>query len=54
MADPHDIDADLDKLGVDEDTWTRGRVWGLSALLPAPEDITEQTVAELENLLADR
>lgn len=40
--------------GVDEDTWQRGRVWGLSALLPAPDEITEEALADLENVLADR
>lgn len=43
-----------DKLGVDDDTWLRGRVWGLSALLPAPDEITERALADLANLLADR
>lgn len=40
--------------GVDEDTWQRGRVWGLSALLPGPDEITDEAVATLEDLLADR
>lgn len=39
---------------VDEDTWQRGRVWGLSALLPGPDGLTDQAVAELGHLLADR
>lgn len=43
-----------ENLGVDEDTWLRGRVWGLSSLLPAPDDITDETLSALENLLADR
>lgn len=43
-----------DKLGVDDDMWLRGRVWGLSALLPAPDAITDRALADLDNLLADR
>jgi hypothetical protein len=29
-------------------------VWGLSALLPAPDELTGTALADLENLLADR
>jgi aminoglycoside phosphotransferase (APT) family kinase protein len=43
-----------DRLAVDDDTWTRGRCWGLSAVLPAPEDVTEHTLARLDAVLADR
>jgi aminoglycoside phosphotransferase (APT) family kinase protein len=43
-----------DKLGVDDDTWTRGRCWGLSAVLPSPDNLTEQSVAALEAVLLDR
>jgi aminoglycoside phosphotransferase (APT) family kinase protein len=52
--DPQGREVFRDKLGVDDDTWLRGRVWGLSALLPAPEEITEQSVRALADLLADR
>jgi aminoglycoside phosphotransferase (APT) family kinase protein len=54
LLDPETRPAFRTKLGVDDDTWLRGRVWGLSALLPAPEELTEQAVTALENLLADR
>jgi aminoglycoside phosphotransferase (APT) family kinase protein len=43
-----------DKLGVDDDTWTRGRCWGLSATLPDPEHLTDKGVADLEAVLQDR
>lgn len=43
-----------DKLNVDDDTWTRGRCWGLSATLPAPDNVTDETVATLEAVLQDR
>ena len=42
------------KSEVDDDTWTRGRGWGLSALLPAVDTVNTETVAALENLLTDR
>ncbi|HEX6352186.1 aminoglycoside phosphotransferase family protein [Actinophytocola sp.] len=43
-----------DKLGVDDDTWTRGRCWGLSSVLPSPDNLTERSVAALEAVLLDR
>lgn len=43
-----------DRLNVDDDTWTRGRCWGLSATLPAQDDVTDETVAALEAVLQDR
>jgi aminoglycoside phosphotransferase (APT) family kinase protein len=54
LLDPDSRPVLRDKLAVDDDTWTRGRVWALSALLPAPDELTEQAVTDLENLLADR
>jgi aminoglycoside phosphotransferase (APT) family kinase protein len=41
------------ELAVDDDTWTRGRAWGLSALLPAPDTLTDEAMANLNNLVAD-
>ncbi|WP_243866790.1 aminoglycoside phosphotransferase family protein [Actinophytocola oryzae] len=43
-----------DRLDVDDDTWTRGRCWGLSATLPDPATMTEKSVADLNAVLADR
>jgi aminoglycoside phosphotransferase (APT) family kinase protein len=54
LLDPDGRAVFRDLLGVDDDTWTRGRVWGLSALLPAPEEVTDRAVAALEDLVADR
>lgn len=42
------------ELDVDDDTWARGRGWGLSALLPDPAHLTEQALTDLTDLLADR
>lgn len=42
-----------DKLNVDDDTWTRGRCWGLTSVLPSPDDITDETVERLEAVLRD-
>lgn len=43
-----------DKLNVDDDTWARGRCWGLSATLPAPDNVTDETVKALTAVLQDR
>jgi aminoglycoside phosphotransferase (APT) family kinase protein len=43
-----------DKLGVDDDTWTRGRCWGLSATLPDPDHLTGKSIQDLEAVLLDR
>jgi aminoglycoside phosphotransferase (APT) family kinase protein len=43
-----------DKLNVDDDTWTRGRCWGLSSVLPAPDDVTEKSAEALDAVLRDR
>lgn len=43
-----------DALELDDDTWTRGRCWGLSAVLPAPENITDASLARLDAVLDDR
>jgi aminoglycoside phosphotransferase (APT) family kinase protein len=43
-----------DKLNVDDDTWTRGRCWGLSAVLPSPDDVTEESVERLNAVVRDR
>jgi aminoglycoside phosphotransferase (APT) family kinase protein len=43
-----------DALDVDDDTWTRGRCWGLSAVLPNPAAVTPESVAALEAVLLDR
>lgn len=43
-----------DKLGVDDDTWTRGRCWGLSATLPDPKNLTDESIQDLEAVLLDR
>ena len=43
-----------DKLNVDDDTWTRGRCWGLSAVLPAPDNVTDESVDALNAVLWDR
>jgi aminoglycoside phosphotransferase (APT) family kinase protein len=43
-----------DKLNVDDDTWTRGRCWGLSAVLPSPDDVTEESVERLDAVVRDR
>jgi aminoglycoside phosphotransferase (APT) family kinase protein len=43
-----------DKLGTDDDTWLRGRCWGLSAVLPDPDNVTEQSLAALDAVLNDR
>ncbi|WP_414942437.1 aminoglycoside phosphotransferase family protein [Amycolatopsis sp. cmx-11-51] len=40
-------------LGVDDATWARGRAWGLSAVLPSPDDVTEAELLRLEELLDD-
>jgi aminoglycoside phosphotransferase (APT) family kinase protein len=42
-----------DKPGIDDDTWLRGRVWGLSAVLPAPDEITDEALSALDTVLAD-
>jgi aminoglycoside phosphotransferase (APT) family kinase protein len=54
LLDPDSRPVLRDKLAVDDGTWTRSRVWALSALLPAPDELTERAVTDLENLLADR
>jgi aminoglycoside phosphotransferase (APT) family kinase protein len=43
-----------DKLNVDDDTWMRGRCWGLSSVLPSPDNLAEESVAALNAVLADR
>jgi aminoglycoside phosphotransferase (APT) family kinase protein len=43
-----------DTLDVDDDTWTRGRCWGLSAVLPDPRDVTDESVERLDAVLQDR
>lgn len=43
-----------DTLDVDDDTWTRGRCWGLSAVLPDPANLTDESVERLAALLDDR
>jgi aminoglycoside phosphotransferase (APT) family kinase protein len=43
-----------DKLDIDDDTWTRGRCWGLSATLPDPKTMTERSVESLDAVLLDR
>jgi aminoglycoside phosphotransferase (APT) family kinase protein len=43
-----------DKLNVDDDTWTRGRCWGLSAVLPSPDDVTDESVERLDAVVRDR
>lgn len=53
------LDADArkvfrDKLTVDDDTWTRGRCWALSAVLPNPDAMTEESVEALNAVVADR
>jgi aminoglycoside phosphotransferase (APT) family kinase protein len=53
------LDADArkvfrDRLDIDDDTWTRGRCWGLSAVLPGPDDVTDESVAKLDAVLEDR
>jgi aminoglycoside phosphotransferase (APT) family kinase protein len=41
-------------LAVDDATWARGRGWGLSAVLPNPDDVTDHALRALDDLLADR
>lgn len=43
-----------DALELDDDTWTRGRCWGLSAVLPDPENITDESLDRLDAVLDDR
>jgi aminoglycoside phosphotransferase (APT) family kinase protein len=43
-----------DTLDLDDDTWTRGRCWGLSAVLPDPKHVTDESVERLEAVLQDR
>ena len=43
-----------DRLNVDDDTWTRGRCWGLSSVLPSPDAISEESVDRLNAVLEDR
>ena len=43
-----------DKLTVDDDTWTRGRCWGLTAVLPSPDNLTDESVEALNAVLEDR
>jgi aminoglycoside phosphotransferase (APT) family kinase protein len=43
-----------DKLNVDDDTWTRGRCWGLTAVLPNPDNLTDESVEALNAVLEDR
>lgn len=54
LLDPGSRTVFRDELGVDDDTWTRGRVWGLTALLAPPDQLSGQALTGLENLLADR
>lgn len=43
-----------DKLNVDDDTWTRGRCWGLSSVLPNPNNLTKKSTEALNAVLTDR
>jgi aminoglycoside phosphotransferase (APT) family kinase protein len=43
-----------DALELDDDTWTRGRCWGLSAVLPALENVTDESLDRLDAVLEDR
>jgi aminoglycoside phosphotransferase (APT) family kinase protein len=54
VLDPPAREVFREHLPVDDATWARGRVWGLSALLPDPANLTDQALTELENLLADQ
>jgi aminoglycoside phosphotransferase (APT) family kinase protein len=54
LLDPDSRQTFREKLAVDDATWTRGRAWGLSAVLPDPNNPTTQSIRELNNLLADR
>ena len=38
-------------LGIDDATWARGRGWALSALLPAPDAVDEQTRNSVNELI---
>jgi aminoglycoside phosphotransferase (APT) family kinase protein len=54
LLDPHSRAVFRAKSGIDDDTWTRGRGWALSALLPALTTVNDETVGALADLLADR
>ncbi|GLZ37180.1 aminoglycoside phosphotransferase [Actinokineospora sp. NBRC 105648] len=36
--------------GVDDATWARGRVWGLTAVLPAPDELDDAAMAKLDEI----
>lgn len=53
LLDPASRTVFRDELDIDDDTWIRGRAWALSALLPAPAELSEKAAEELNNLVTD-
>lgn len=54
LLDPDSRKVFRDLLEVDDDTWTRGRCWGLSAVLADPRHLTAESVERLDAVLQDR
>lgn len=53
LLDPEARQVFRETANIDDNTWSRGRGWGLSALLPDPNNLTTDSVEALENLLRD-